>query len=79
MLMMGNKEKAVGLILKGLSGKDAAPTAPVESPSNTQNDFDEGGKIAAQDLVNAIEAKDIGRIVSAFKALYEICEMSEEE
>lgn len=79
MLMMGNKEKAVGLILKGLGGKDAAATAEKSVPSPVENDYSEGHKIAAQDFLSAVESKDVGRIVSAFKAMYEMCEIEPED
>jgi hypothetical protein len=77
MLMMGNKEKAVGIILKGMGGKDAAASAP--QPAQTENDYDEGKKMAAQDVLNAIEEKNPERLARALKAVFQMCQMEPED
>ena len=65
MLMMmgpGSKDKIAGSIMeKFVNGKKVESDAPKEYP--------ESCKLAAMELLGAIEAKDINRIISAFIAL----------
>ena len=65
MLMMmspGNKDKIAGAIMeKFVNGKKAETTASKEYPETC--------KLAAQELLSAIESKDVNRIISAFIAL----------
>lgn len=65
MLMMmspGNKDAIAGAIMeKFVNGKKTDSTAKKEYP--------ECCKLAAQELLSAIESKDINRIISAFIAL----------
>lgn len=76
MMLSGDKDKALTLIF---GGKKPSP----EQPENVTESYDEGFSMAAQEILAAVEGKNVERLSSALKSFFGLCgvehEKSEEE
>jgi hypothetical protein len=71
MLMMRNKDKAVSVILG-----DAYKDKPVEKPISEE--YGEGYKMSAQELLNALKGNDVEKAASALKSFVSLANMEHE-
>lgn len=78
MLMQPDKKKMAALIIAkaGPKGEEMKEAPQVDGAEQDNSIAEES---AAEDLMAAIEQKDVKQIVSAFKALMEICDNGESE
>lgn len=77
MLMQPDKKKMAALIISKAGPKNEE-FKQVESKDGAEQDNSIAEDSAAEDLMAAIEQKDPKAIVSAFKALMEICDIKED-
>lgn len=68
--LMGRK-KAVGIILGGLRGEEDKAAPEAESA--------DGLKMAADDLIRAVEGKDASAVADALRAAFNVLEAEEVE
>jgi hypothetical protein len=77
MLMQPDKKKMASLIIASAGPKkDEIQEAPTKDGAEQDNSIAE--QSAAEDVMAAIESKDPKALVSAFKALMEICDSQED-
>lgn len=77
MLMQPDKKKMASLIIASAGPKgEKMEEAPQKDGAEQDNSIAE--ESAAEDVMAALESKDPKALVSAFKALMEICDMQED-
>lgn len=72
--MYDNKKKMAALIIAKAKG-GSMPVPEAEGPMESKQEENMGPETAAQELIDAVNAKDASGVVEAFKALMEMCDM----
>jgi len=87
MMLMGDKKKMATVILGNMM-KDKKPDFVEEiggvkkeeiNPEKPMKEYDTGFMSAAEDLLKAIEEKDVKAVSNALKAHYDMCMVEESE
>ena len=74
--MLGKAKGAllVALLGKGKSEKeDETSTVESSEEESGEGEYDEALKSGAEDLLSAIDSKDVGAIAKAFSAMHQVC------
>lgn len=75
MLMKPDKKKLAGMII----GMNKPEMESVESKDGAEQDKSVGHKAAAEEILQAVESKDVSMLMEALKSFIEMCEHSEDE
>ena len=74
--MLGDKKKAISIILSGINRKEKVKPEYYQSESEESEqseDVDEGLEAAAEDLMSALESKDVSSFAKALKDFISMC------
>ena len=74
MMLMGDKKKLATIIVGKMGTK-----AELVNPEKPMKEYDVGFMSAAEDLLKAIEEKDVKAVSNALKAHHDMCMVEEDE
>lgn len=75
MLMKPDKKKLAGMII----GMSKPEMEPVPEKDGAEQDDSVGHKAATEEILQAIESKDVSMLMEALKSFIEMCKHSEDE
>lgn len=80
-MLLNNPKKVATMIVGKLSPKIEGPKGPEDMEEASTSDYESGYEAAAQQMLDAIAAKDVKKFVQTMKDFHEMydAEMEEEE
>jgi hypothetical protein len=77
-MLMKDPKKSIALILSGMGPKQEMSDSP-KSEDGGEYDPSEGYRIAAEEILAAIESKDASALMHSLKSFHEMCAAEPEE